>query len=67
MKRWFPGRFERGEAFDLHCFVDDRGIFYDEYGNKLSRRREPCGEYGLDSYLTIDDRISTALGIPLAP
>jgi len=41
--------------------------YFDEEGNEISGRREPCGVYALDSYRTLDDSISEALGIPLIP
>jgi len=53
-----------------HCFEKhfaNPGHYYDEYGNELDRRYEPCARWGLDSYRTIDDELSEALGIPLAP
>ena len=57
-----------GDAFERHCFRDSlRGICFDEFTNRLSRCVEPCGELGLHSFRTIDDAISQALGIPLAP
>ena len=34
---------------------------------KIKKCIEPVGVWGLDSYRTIDDAISEALGIPLAP
>lgn len=40
--------------------------YFDEHGNQLEFRTEPCGLLGVDSYRTIDDEISHALGIPLA-
>jgi hypothetical protein len=51
-----------------HCFKDSiRERYYDEHCNALQRPVEPVGEWGLHSYQTIDDAISKALGIPLAP
>ncbi len=32
--------------------------------NVLPAPTEPCGEWGLASYLYIDDQISEALGLP---
>ncbi len=64
------------EILHPHCFDDgwhhelfpESPIIYrDEYGNRLSGRTEPCGIYGLGSYRTVDDDVSEALGIPLAP
>jgi len=50
-----------------HCFMSSRNQYFDEYSNKLSKPSSPVGVWGLDSYRTIDDAISEALGIPLAP
>lgn len=71
---WSKGYFEivdnkpltNEDVFKQHCFAEFTGRFYDEHNNQLKERIEPCGEYGLDSYRTIDDDISQALGIPLA-
>lgn len=52
----------------VHCFYDV--LFkkhFDDAGNQLDKPYEPCGISGLDSYLTIDDKISEALGLELAP
>lgn len=62
-----------GEALGRHCFESFRdppeypNHYYDEYGNRLSRRVDPCGDFGLHSFRTIDDAVSTALGVPLTP
>lgn len=51
-----------------HSFRDVlRGWFFDEYGRRLQKATEPVGEWVLHSYRTIDDAISEALGVPLAP
>lgn len=50
-----------------HCFRDTRGWYYDEYSNRLPGPVVPVGGFGLESYRTIDDEVSKALGIPLAP
>jgi hypothetical protein len=72
---WARGYFEPVEHRPLthmdqlpqHCFHDpDRGYF-DEYSNQLPGPVEPVGTWGLHSFRTIDDEISKALGIPLAP
>ena len=71
---WLKGYFEtignvplaRNEVLPIHCFQDSRGWYFDERGNRLAKRVEPCGDYGLHSYRTIDDAISQTLGIPLA-
>ena len=59
---------EKKETLGQHCFFDDiRNCYRDEYGNKIKKCIEPIGDWGLDSYRTIDDAISEALEIPLAP
>jgi hypothetical protein len=59
------------QARDLlaqHCFRDSfRNAYCDETGRKLPFRVEPCGEWGLVSYLWIDDHVSDAVGIPRVP
>jgi len=73
---WSRGYFETidhmplqpGDVYRPHCFVDSlRGVCLDEFTNQLRRCVEPCGEWGLHSFRTIDDAVSAALGIPLAP
>lgn len=71
---WTKGYFETLEhrvidptdRLPKHCFVDTRGWYFDEYNNRLSAPVEPIGERGLQSFRTIDDKISRALGIELA-
>lgn len=59
--------FELGERLPIHCFYSAAfGRLFDDDGNELDKKVEPCGLSGLDSYRTIDDAISRALGIPLA-
>ena len=69
---WLKGYFENvanrplkpEELLESHCFFDDIwGRFYDDQNNELPGRIEPCGEYGLHSYRTIDDAVSKALGV----
>lgn len=55
------------DVLSQHCFRDIRGRFFDDQSRELPECIEPCGEFGLHSYRTIDDAISKALGIPLAP
>jgi hypothetical protein len=50
-----------------HCFKDSRGLYFDEAGTRLGGPVEPVGQWGLQSYRTIDDEVSRALGIPLSP
>lgn len=72
---WSLGYFETvgrtpmgdGERLHQHCFRDLRGWYFDEYSNRILQPVEPIGEWGLDSVRTIDDKVSKALGIPLAP
>jgi hypothetical protein len=72
---WTKGYFEHIENRPLapvdrlaqHCFKDSRGWFFDELRNRLSAAVDPVGQWGLHSFRTIDDEISKALGIPLAP
>ncbi|MDQ8205893.1 Imm26 family immunity protein [Coraliomargarita sp. SDUM461003] len=56
---------ESNETFEHHYFRDFRGKLFDEHGNEVARASEPIGEYGLQSYKTIDDKISMALGYPV--
>lgn len=72
---WTRGYFEQLENRPLsdfdrlsrHCFKDSRGWYFDERGKRLDAPLEPVGQWGLHSYRTIDDEISRALGVPLAP
>jgi len=73
---WTRGYFEflenrplmASDRLPQHSFRDSiRGRYYDEHCNALPGPVEPVGEWGLHSYRTIDDSISKALGIPLAP
>jgi len=72
---WSRGYFETignvplgaGEVLSQHCFLDSRGCYFDEHGNRLDGPIEPVGDYGLHSFRTIDDQISDALGIERAP
>jgi hypothetical protein len=54
---------EPADVLPAHCFEDVRGYYYDEYSNRRGHRTEPCGDWGLHSYLTIDDAVSQAVGI----
>jgi len=56
-----------GEVLSQHCFSSSGGRYYDELSREISGPIEPCGLWGLNSYRTLDDDISEALGIPLAP
>jgi Immunity protein 26 len=69
---WTKGYFENVGHADLkeadklpvHCFRDTRGRYLDEQGRPLAHVAEPCGDWALASYRSLDDRISDALGIP---
>lgn len=50
-----------------HCFKNSYGLYFDQARNPLVGPVEPVGVFGLHSFRTIDDAISEALGIPLAP
>jgi hypothetical protein len=75
---WSHGYFEsienrapnQQEVYDRHCFRDDTYIrprYFDEDGRRLTKRMEPCGDYVLASFQTIDYRISEALGVEPSP
>ncbi|MCB0187554.1 MAG: hypothetical protein KDE31_24970 [Caldilineaceae bacterium] len=54
------------EILQQHCFeylLD--GEFRDEYGAKLPRRTEPCGIYGVASYIGVGELIAHTLGLPI--
>jgi hypothetical protein len=70
-KPWTMGYFERvarvplaaSDVLPVHCFYSAwRNKYFDEAGRELPARIEPCGEFGLHSYLTVDDELSRALG-----
>ncbi|WP_282568127.1 Imm26 family immunity protein [Agromyces sp. H66] len=56
------------ELLPMHCFSDEAvtGAFFDEMSNRISKPVGPVGEYGLQSFRTIDDIVSDAVGIPRA-
>jgi hypothetical protein len=72
---WIRGYFEvlvtkpvlREDKLESHCFRDVRGWYFDEYGERHAGPSAPVGQWGLHSFQTIDDLISEALGIALAP
>lgn len=72
---WSRGYFEHLEERPLssedrlpqHCFKDTLGGYRDQAGDVVPGPVEPVGLFALSSYRTIDDAISEALGIPLAP
>ena len=54
------------ERWPRHCFRAGNGACYDELGNLMTGPFEPIGSWSLNSFRTLDDKISDALGIPLA-
>jgi hypothetical protein len=69
---WSKGYFETVAHLPLsaedvlprHCFRSSSGKYFDEICNELPREEQPCGDWGLHSFRTIDDDVSDALGIP---
>ncbi len=69
---WSKGYFETVGHFELasgdvlrqHCFRSANGKYYDETSTELPAEVQPCGDWGLHSYRTIDEEVSDALGIP---
>jgi Immunity protein 26 len=60
--------FGPGEVLPRHCFRSPFGKYYDEKSTEILDPVEPIGDWGLNSFLTIDDQLSDALGIPrIAP
>jgi hypothetical protein len=55
------------DLLPVHCFKNMNQLYCDVNGQPLAQPTEPVGTYGLDSYRTIDDAVSRALGIPVAP
>ena len=75
---WTKGYFEHLENRPLtpmerlpqHCFArswTNAPQYFDELSNSLPGPTAPVGEYGLQSFRTIEDKVSEALDIPLAP
>ena len=72
---WSRGYFETVESRPLaesdvlpvHCFRDWTGRCLDEAGKPVELPVEPVGEFALQSYRSIDDLLSDALGIERAP
>jgi hypothetical protein len=56
------------DLLDEHCFWSPAHKTYrDQVGAVRAARSEPCGLWALESYRTVDDLISDALGIDRAP
>lgn len=55
-----------GEVLPRHCFQSTAGRYFDEVATELPGPIEPCGDWGLHSFRTIDDEVSDTLLIPRA-
>lgn len=73
---WSKGYFQRvasaplrdADKLEHHCFRDFlTGKCFDEHSHEVAETAGPVGVFAVSSYRTIDDKISRALGIPLAP
>lgn len=73
---WTKGYFEKilhrqlspADKLEQHCFYDlAKGKYVDDRGHPIPKKIEPCGNFALNSYWSLDDMISDALGIPRAP
>lgn len=57
-------RIEQQEILRQHCFGEpDEDKYYDEFGNRLKEKSEPCGLPGLVTERGIDEELSKALGL----
>lgn len=71
---WTKGYFETvahaalsdTDVLPRHCFRSSSGKYYDEKCVELTGEVQPCGDWGLHSFRTIDDEISDAFGIARA-
>lgn len=59
--------FGEDERLTLHCFRAANGTLTNELGEEVTQAVEPLGPWALDSYRTVDDALSDALGIPRVP
>ncbi len=69
---WLKGYFcflnnsvlEEEDILPIHCFESPINYFcYNEFGERLPERIEPCGVWGIASHATIELEVKTALGI----
>lgn len=62
--------FEDGEVLDVHCFQTNIYAtgprWFDDAANQLPEPVPPVGEWGVGNYRTVEDKVCSALGIPLA-
>jgi hypothetical protein len=71
---WTRGYFEflfnqplqPNDLLRAHCFRRWDGVYVDESGDPIGTQLEPCGDWGLSSYLRIDDLLSDVHGYPQA-
>ncbi len=56
-----------GEVLPRHCFRAKFRKDFAEAAIELPGDIEPCGDWVLHSFRTIDDEVSDALGIPRVP
>lgn len=72
---WSRGYFEtvasrplaESDVLPVHSFRSSTGRCFDEAGKPIEAPVEPVGEFALQSYRSIDDLVSDALGIERAP
>lgn len=55
------------DVLPQHHFQDPDGRSFDQNGREIDDPQPPIGSWGLDSFRTIDDKVSEALGLSLAP
>jgi Immunity protein 26 len=70
---WTRGYFETvrsdeispSDVYARHCFksCSKPGLYFDEYGNRLEQPFEPCGEWGMAGYGTIERHVSQYMAI----
>ena len=75
---WIKGYFENvgfeevttKNTLSIHCFKDSfkrKETYFNEFGKQIKKAKVMIGEYGLHSFMTIDDAVSEALGYPIEP
>jgi hypothetical protein len=55
----------RSALLEQYCFRRWTGEYLDDKGQRLPGPVERCGDWGLSSYLWLDDQIADKLGIPV--
>jgi hypothetical protein len=67
-KTVWRGPMRADDRLTQHCFWSPtRKKYFDDCSNELPGPVEPVGTWALDSFRTIDDDLSLALGLELAP